>query len=143
MPTISVNRQEYRATIYTLTIGATGGILAYALSLPAAFLVGPAFIVTLAGFCKIPLHVPIFLRNICFLIIGLELGTGITVEAIRQATTWPLSLGMILVLLLAIMLCGGMMCARLCNFSRHGGIMAATPGHLSFVLSLAIDRDMD
>lgn len=132
-----------RATALSLAVGAAGAGVFHLIGFPAAFLTGPAVAVTLAGLAGLPVRVPAVLRDACFLMIGINIGAGVTRDLLGAALSWPLSFA-----LLAATLTGGLVvCRRLLTrrfgFDRASALLAATPGHLSYVLSLSADTRTD
>lgn len=134
---------DFSTILLTLLLGACGAALAHLAGLPAPHLTGPATLVTLASVAGLRTHVPDILRDLCFLTIGLGMGAGINPEMLRAAATWPLSLVALSVVLVAIFLPGAAMLERLFVFDRMTARLAASPGHLSFVLSLSAETRSD
>ncbi|WP_165899314.1 AbrB family transcriptional regulator [Rhodovulum steppense] len=127
----------------TLATGAAGAALAALLGVPAPFLTGPALCVTLLALAGAPVALPVWLRDGCFLLIGLNIGAGVTPEAVATAARWPLSLALLALTVLAIMALGARLLVWRFGFDRMSALLAATPGHLSFVLSLSSDVRAD
>lgn len=129
--------------VVTLAVGAVGGVLAAALHLPAPYLTGPAALVTLAGVIGLRTRVPDLLRDGCFLVIGTSMGAGVNPEILAAAANWPLSLAALAAALLVIFLGGARLLQRWLGFDRVSALLAATPGHLSYILSLSADTKSD
>jgi len=127
----------------TLAVGAVGAVLAQLLQLPAPYLTGPAALVTLVGVMGVRTRVPDPMRDGCFLTIGLSMGTGVNPEILAAAAQWPLSLVALGLALLAIFLGGAAALQRLLGFDRVSALLAATPGHLSYILSLSTETRSD
>jgi len=127
----------------TLAIGAMGAVLALLLHLPAPYLTGPAALVTLAGVLGMRTRVPLALRDGCFLVIGMSMGTGVNPQILAAAAHWPLSLVTLSAALLLIFLGGAAILQRWLGFDRTSALLAATPGHLSYILSLSADTKSD
>ncbi|MGI3184502.1 AbrB family transcriptional regulator [Nioella aestuarii] len=127
----------------TLAVGTIGALLATLLHLPAPYLTGPAALVTLVGVMGMRTRVPIVLRDGCFLVIGTSMGTGVNPEILAAAANWPLSLVALSLALLVIFLGGAALLQRFLEFDRISALLAATPGHLSYILSLSADTKSD
>ena len=123
----------------TLAVGGVGAFVAVVMHLPAPYLTGPAALVTLAGVLGLRTRVPLPLRNGCFLVIGTSMGTGVNPEILAAAAQWPLSLAALASALLVIFLGGATLLQRWLAFDRISALLAATPGHLSYILSLSAD----
>ncbi len=128
-----------RILFQTMAVGGLGAAIAWALGVPAPFLTGPASFVSVAGLLGMKTVLPDRLRNVVFLVIGLTLGTSVTPEILAEAGKWPISLLLMCVSVALIMVLGGWMFRRGFGMDRPTSLLAATPGHLSYVLSLSSD----
>jgi len=88
---MKTNTDTFKTTILTLAAGLAGFALARWIGFPAPALTGPSLLVMLLSLTGLRLEVPIILRNGCFVIIGLSLGTGVTPEVYQTAAQWPVS----------------------------------------------------
>ncbi|WP_137132596.1 AbrB family transcriptional regulator [Rhizobium sp. FY34] len=129
--------------ISSFLIGACGAGLAALLGLPAPYLVGPAVAVTIVSLCGLRLAVPVLLRNTAFLAVGLSMGSGVTPDVLRAAQAWPLSfIALIAASVLLLSSAYGVL-RRLFGYDTMTAVLAACPGHLSYVLSLAASTKSD
>lgn len=126
-----------------LAIGAAGAGAALALHVPAPFLTGPAFLVSLASLSGVRGDIPDRLRDGCFVLIGAGMGSGVTPEALATAAQWPLSLVILSLSLMVIFLGGARLLQAIFGMDRMTAILTATPGHMSFVLSLSTELRAD
>jgi membrane AbrB-like protein len=126
-----------RDTALTLAIGALGAGVAYALSFPAAMLIGPALAVSLAGLRGVRVAIWTPLRDACFILLGIAVGAGFTAGAGNAILRWPLAFATLALMLAATLWLGSRILHRHFGFDRRGAILAAAPGHLSFVLGIA------
>jgi membrane AbrB-like protein len=126
-------------TVTSLGVGSLGAALAWWLGAPAPFLTGPALFVSLAAVAGLPVDLPPPLRNLCFLFGGLNLGTGVTPEALNNALRWPASLIAMVVTIVAFMGLGSWYMRRVVGCDDRTAMLATTPGHLSFVLGLGME----
>lgn len=128
-----------RILIQTIAVGGIGAAIAWFLGVPAPFLTGPASFVSVAGLLGMKTVMPDRLRDTVFLVIGLVLGTSVTPEILAAAGNWPISLIAMCICVALIMVLGGWMFKRLFGMGSQTAWLAATPGHLSYVLSLSTD----
>ncbi|MEM6608034.1 MAG: AbrB family transcriptional regulator [Pseudomonadota bacterium] len=136
-----------RRDLWTVAImapsAAAGAGLAVLLGLPAPYLTGPAIIVTILSQTGLIGAPPVWLRNLCFVLIGIGMGSGITPEALRAAAQWPVPLVALAVALVVLTFSGAAALERFFRFDRPAARLAATPGHLSFVIAFAEDLRSD
>ncbi len=129
--------------IPTLMIGASGAALFHAIGFPAAAVTGPATTVAAATLMGVRTQVPLRLCDIIFIVIGTQIGSTVTPEVISAAMTWPLSLFVLTVTLIAIMILVPL-CLRLIFGHRPvTAFLSSAPGHLTFTLGLAADLKAD
>ncbi|WP_136659885.1 AbrB family transcriptional regulator [Nitratireductor sp. XY-223] len=128
---------ELATTLLTLAVGAAGAVLAFLLGFPAPALTGPALTVTILCVAGMRLRVPQILRHICFAVIGLSLGTGVTPEVYEAARQWPLSFLFLAVSVCMIFAAGASALRLFWRQDRQTAILSAVPGHLSYVLGMS------
>ncbi|MBF9060294.1 AbrB family transcriptional regulator [Rhodobacterales bacterium HKCCSP123] len=133
----------WRAVPLTLLIGAGGALLFWLVGFPAAVLTGPAAAVSAATLMGMRTAVPDPLRDAVFLVIGVQIGSTVTPEVIGTALTWPLSLAVLTVTLVLVLLVVKGVLTRFFRYDRMTATLAATPGHLSYVLGLSTDLAAD
>lgn len=134
---------EIRVFALTALIAAAGAALAHLLGFPAPYLVGPAVAVTVGGLAGLELRIPVLARNASFVIIGLSMGTGLTPDIFVAARTWPLSFLMVPIAIVILLYVATWILQRFFGYDRTTALLAASPGHLSFVISLAADTKSD
>ena len=134
---------DLRTFLLTAALASAGAIAAYLLGLPAPFLIGPASAVSIAGLAGLRLSIPTSVRNACFVAVGLSMGAGLTPEVFVAARTWPLSFLVVPVAIVILLYSATWILQRFFGYDRTTALLAASPGHLSFVLSLAADTRSD
>lgn len=135
-------KPDLQSFILTAIIGSIGALVAFMLDFPAPFLCGPALAVTLAGLMGLRLSVPNLLRNATFVIVGISMGTSVTPEVIGAAKTWPLSFLAVLVTVV-ILLYVAYWILRGFGYDRTTAMLGASPGHLSYIISLTAETKSD
>ncbi|WP_088632789.1 AbrB family transcriptional regulator [Phaeobacter sp. 22II1-1F12B] len=126
-----------RVSLVSLCIGAIGAGLAWLLSMPAPIIVGPALLVSIVGIAGVRVHVDDRIRNVCFVLLGVGIGAGFDPNASAAILHWPLAFVTLAVGLYATMLISRFTLTRVFGFDHRSAVLAAAPGHLSFVMSLA------
>jgi uncharacterized protein len=134
---------ELREFALTALIGTAGALIAILIAFPAPYLIGPAIAVTIAGLAGVKLSVPNVVRSACFVIVGVSMGTTVTPEVIEAARTWPLSFVMVLVTVVVLLYASCFVLQRFFHYDRITSLLASSPGHLSYILSLAAEMRCD
>ncbi len=138
-----IPKTELVVTVYTLLIGTIGAIIAYYLSFPVFLLTGPALLVSIVSLIGLPLAISNNLRDVAFLFIGIGVGSGVNAEAADAFLRWPLAFLVLAILLTIALWASQEVLHRVFKFDRRTSILAATPGHLSFVLGLGASLNAD
>lgn len=126
-----------------LAVGMAGAGLFWAVGFPAAPLTGAAAAVSLAALFGLRMAMPSWLATVTFVFLGINIGSGVTPEALEAAITWPLSLVVLGGCLVLGMLVTQWGLTRWMGFARREATLAAAPGHMSYVMSIALQKDMD
>lgn len=135
--------EQLRQAFIALLIGIIGATTAWWLSVPAPFLTGPAAFVSVAGVLGANCRIPDRMRDACFIVIGLALGSSVTPEILTAAAAWPISLVGMCVSVGLVMLSGGLMFQHVFGMNKKTALLASSPGHLSYVISFSADVGAD
>lgn len=130
-------------TIYSLLTGIAGALLGKWLSFPVYILTGPAILISFISLFGVRFALSDIVRDGAFLVIGIGLGAGINDEALDSIMRWPLAFAALALLLLAILLAGRFLLVRFFGFDVRSAVLAASPGHLSYVLGLGAAMNAD
>lgn len=129
--------------VLTLALGGCGALFASWLNIPAPYLVGPATLVTLASVLGLKAAIPNPLRDAAFLAVGLSMGSGVTPDVLAATRQWPLSFIALFFMTILLLLVGGLLLRTVFRYDGLTSMLAACPGHLSYVLSLAAGTKSD
>ncbi|MEW9918719.1 AbrB family transcriptional regulator [Marimonas sp. MJW-29] len=135
--------EELTTTALTIGVGALGALIAWLLSAPVYMLLGPAIAVSLAGLSGLRVSVAPRLRDTCFVILGLAVGAGFDADALAAMVRWPLAFAFMALVMWGILVTCRFMLVRAFDFAPRAALLAAAPGHLSFVVAMAADMGMD
>jgi membrane AbrB-like protein len=130
-------------TVPTLVIAAAGAGLFWLIGFPAAVLTGPAAAVSVATLVGMRTAIPPLMRDIVFLVIGVSIGSTVTPEVIATALAWPISLAVLTVTLVVVIVVARAVLVRGFGYDKMTALLAATPGHLSYILGLSTDLAAD
>ena len=130
-------------TAETLAIALAGGVIFFLLNLPAALVSGSVVFVAVAALLGRPMRVPLPLARICYVIVGILLGTVVTPETLHGIAAWPGSI-------LLLMVCSLVMMGATMAYLRivHGwdlfsALLGASPGAMAQVISLSTELGGD
>ena len=123
----------------TLALAAGGGALFAFAGLPAPWLSGAMIAVGVASLSGAAVLVPGWLKDIVFVFLGISMGTGVTPESLHKIALWPFSIFMLGLVLLLILATGTLFLRFVAGWEKATAFLAAVPGALSQVLSLALD----
>jgi membrane AbrB-like protein len=130
-------------TALTVAVGAVGALIGWGVGAPVYLLIGPAALVSLAGLAGLSMGISMTLRNACFVVIGLVVGEGFDRSALEAMIRWPLAFAVILLMIWVVLVVSRWMLSRYFGFSKRSALLAAAPGHLSFVLAIAAQAGED
>jgi len=118
-----------------------GYIIFRTIQFPVPALTGAATAVTIVSLLGVNAELPPKLRNACILILGINIGTAVTPEVLETAIHWPATLAVMSVCVVLILAVSGWILARWFSMDVLSATLASAPGHLSYVLSMAMDAD--
>lgn len=127
----------------TLALGLAGALAFRAIGFPAAFVTGAATAVALASLMGLRTSLPRRLCDVVFLVLGVQIGSTVTPEVIAVAAAWPISFLILTLTLVVILLCVPLGLRLLFGHTPVTAFLAATPGHLTFVLGLSTEMKAD
>lgn len=126
-----------RRAAVTFLIGLGGAGLATLASLPAAALIGAAVAVSLVTWGGLETRMTESLRNGAFAVIGVSLGAGFTPDVLHQMAAWPVSLGLLMASVAVTMWAATLLLVRGFGMSRDTGVLASSPGALSYAIAIS------
>lgn len=121
---------------------ATGAGLGILISLPIPLLTGPAILTTCVALTGLKLQFPIPFRNAVFLLAGVTIGATVSSESVAALARWPLAFGILAVALCLTLILGRITLQRLMRSDGKSALLAATPGHLSYVIAISEDQHL-
>ena len=134
---------KFVLTLITLLVGVVGAVIGWAVSAPVFMLLGPAVAVTIAALAGQKTVVDDRLRDVCFVVLGIAVGSGFDADALAAMIRWPLAFVAMAALLWVILRVCAAALVRWFAFEPKAAILAAAPGHLSFVIAVATELGTD
>jgi membrane AbrB-like protein len=127
----------------TMLIAALGGAFFNFAHFPAGWMAGALVFVAIAALVGRPMHVPVMATRIFFFVLGIVVGGVATPETVRGMSTWPASILLISVGMLAITAASAMYLRLVHRWDLQTSMFASVPGALSQVSAMATDRKSD
>jgi membrane AbrB-like protein len=127
----------------TLALGAAGGAFFAFIHFPAPWLAGSMIAAILAVFLGMKLSMSNRLRNAAFIILGVQIGSSVTMETLATVARWPASLVMLAVTVAAVTAACYLFYRRVRGWPEADALFSSLPGALSLVVALADDAKAD
>lgn len=122
---------RWQKNLLALAIGTAGGALAYWVKSPLPWMIGAMLAVTAAAIGKLPVALPIKLRNAMVAVIGVMLGSGFRPEMIDKLGDWSISLIALLAYTVIAGALGFIYFRAVEGYDRPTSYFSAMPGGLS------------
>lgn len=143
MPRPAAFTGQFISLAVTFLIAVGGALLAYFIGLPIPFLLGSMCSVTIASLCGVRLYLPVTLRNLVFIMLGVQAGSGVRPETLNQIGEWPLSFMLLFVMLVAVTGFTFMVLHYALRWDAQTAFFSSLPGALSFVMAAASETRAD
>ncbi|MGE4250066.1 MAG: AbrB family transcriptional regulator [Parvibaculaceae bacterium] len=127
----------------TLALGAAGGGAFAVIHFPAPWLAGSMIAAIVAVLCGLKLWVPNALRSAAFIILGVQIGSSVTMETLNTVARWPLSLVMLMVTVAAVTAACYLFYRRMRAWPVADALFSSLPGALGLVVALADEAKAD
>lgn len=126
--TVAPSPRQTALTLGTLLLGTIGGVTAWQLGLPLAFMLGSMIIVTAAAIIGMNAHIPARPREIMVGVLGVMLGSGFTPAILDHLGRWSISLALLIpyVFLTGLVIAWGL--ERWTRMNRATAYFSAMPG---------------
>ncbi len=132
-----LDRHSIQLFANSIWLGPLGAIIAWYSDVPVPFLIGPTVLCSLAAWLGLKFAVPNLVKNLAFIIIGLTLGSNVTPDTLALASKWPVSLICMSASVFTITIFGQYFLNYFFFMDKNSSVLASSPGHLSFVLSIS------
>jgi len=147
-PTLSAPNPEsiavtLRRLAETLVFAAAGGLTFGLVGIPAGYLSGSILMVAAAALAGRPMLIPTPLMRVLMVLIGISLGSVVMPETLHGMATYPLSIAALVLATVLISLGGTAYLRAVHGWNTTTAYLAAVPGGLSQVLSIALELDAD
>jgi membrane AbrB-like protein len=130
-------------TAATLLFAAAGGALAWAVSLPLAWMIGPLVVTAAVAMIGLRPMVPGRLRNAMTMVLGVMLGSAFTPDILDHASRWAASLAGLAVCLTAGATAAALLVRRFTRLDAPTAYFTAMPGGLNEMIAAGADSGGD
>src|SRR4051794_12414838 len=127
----------------TLVTGSAGGALFLWANLPGGLISGAMIAVGTAAIAGRPLSLPPILAQAILLLLGISLGSLVSRQLLQHMGTYPLTIGLLALATFCSTLGSSIYLQRMHGWDRTSAFLAASPGALSQITMLAIERGAD
>src|SRR5213082_2509796 len=143
MSTAIADRAKILGTLETLVIGAAGGLLFLWLNLPGGLISGAMATVGIAALAGRPVTMPPILTQTVLLLLGITLGSLVSRQLIQHMSAYPLTIGLLALSTFCATFGSSLYLQRVHGWDRTSAFLAGSPGALSQITMLAVERGAD
>jgi len=127
----------------TLAIGTVGGVLFLVTGLPGGLISGAMLAVAAAAMTGRQMAVPAHLTQAVLVLLGILLGSLMSRQLLQHIGAYPLTIGLLALATFCTTFSSSYYLQRLHGWDRTSAFLAASPGALSQIAVLAIEKGAD
>jgi membrane AbrB-like protein len=127
----------------TLAIGTAGGMLFLWAELPGGLISGAMIAVGVAAIAGRPLTMPPLLTQAVLVLLGISLGSLMSRQLLQHVGAYPLTIGLLALATFCSTFGSSLYLQRIHGWDRTSAFLAGSPGALSQITMLAIERGAD
>jgi membrane AbrB-like protein len=127
----------------TLAIGTVGGVLFLVTGLPGGLISGAMLAVAAAAMTGRSMAVPAHLTQAVLVMLGIMLGSLMSRQLLQHISAYPLTIGLLALATFCVTFGSSLYLQRLHGWDRTSAFLAASPGALSQIALLAIEKGAD
>jgi uncharacterized protein len=137
------NRTKILNAIETLAIGTAGGALFLLLHLPGGLISGAMIAVGGAAIAGRPLTVPPILTQTVLVLLGISLGSLVSRQLLQHVGAYPLTIALLALATFCSTFGSSVYLQRVHGWDQTSAFLAGSPGALSQITMLAIEKGAD
>ncbi len=137
------SRAKALHTLETLAIGAAGGVLFLWANLPGGLISGAMISVGIAAIAGRPLAVPPILTQSVLVLLGISLGSLMSRQLLQHIGAYPLTIALLALATFCSTFGSSLYLQRVHGWDRTSAFLAGSPGALSQITMLAVERGAD
>ncbi len=137
------SRAKILSTVETLVIGTAGGLVFLLAGLPGGLISGSMIAVGIAAIAGRQLSLPPILTQTVLVLLGISLGSVVSRHLIQQVSAYPLTIGLLALATFCSTFGSSHYLQRIHGWDRTSALLAGSPGALSQITILAVERGAD
>jgi membrane AbrB-like protein len=137
------SRAKTLNVLETLAIGTAGGALFLWANLPGGLISGAMIAVGAAALAGRPLSVPAHVTQTVLVLLGISLGSVVSRQLIQHIGAYPLTIGLLALATFCSTFGSSLYLQRVHGWDRTSAFLAGSPGALSQITILAVERGAD
>jgi membrane AbrB-like protein len=137
------SRTKTLNVLETLAIGMIGGVLFMWANLPGGLISGSMIAVGAAALAGRPLSVPPHVTQALLVLLGISLGSVVSRQLIQHVSAYPLTIGLLALATFCSTFGSSLYLQRVHGWDRTSAFLAGSPGALSQITILAVERGAD
>jgi len=127
----------------TLAIGTAGGVLFLWANLPGGLISGAMIAVGIAAIAGRPLTMPPILAQTVLVLLGISLGSLVSRQLLQHMGAYPLTIGLLALATFCSTFGSSIYLQRIHGWDQTSAFLAGSPGALSQITMLAIEKGAD
>ena len=136
-------RARLFSVLETLAIGSGGGLLFLWAGLPGGLISGSMIAVGAAALAGRPLAVPPHVTQMVLVLLGISLGSVVSRQLVAQVSAYPLTIFLLALATFCATFGSSLYLQRVHGWGRTSAFLAGSPGALSQITILAVERGAD
>jgi uncharacterized protein len=137
------SRAKILNALETLVIGTAGGVLFLWANLPGGLISGAMIAVGIAAIAGRPLAVPPILTQTVLVLLGISLGSLVSWQLLQHMGAYPLTIGLLALATFCSTFGSSIYLQRIHGWDQTSAFLAGSPGALSQITMLAIEKGAD
>ena len=127
----------------TFSVGTIGGVVFFWANLPGGLISGSMIAVGAAALAGRPLSVPPHVTQALLVLLGISLGSVVSRQLIQHVSAYPLTIGLLALATFFSTFGSSLYLQRVHGWDRTSAFLAGSPGALSQITILAVERGAD
>jgi len=137
------SRNKALITLETLALGTVGGLIFLWLHLPGGLISGAMFATGAAAIAGRQLALPAFLTQGVLVVLGISIGSVVSRQLVGHVSAYPITIGLLALSTFCATFGSSYYLQRVHGWDRTSAFLAGSPGALSQITMLAVERGAD